>query len=178
MVSIGLNMFRNLIWVKQLGWGIRDPQIIKNNWYTKWFSKLGWCSIYNCFCIWKIFIMCKWYSFCPYGATVGKSFLIKETPYKAVYASYLIRIRLLNGIDASFIYQFFNSACYWAQITDKSVDVVQPNCNGTALQELFIPLPYTRHSLYCRDFLQPSGSCSECLRSTQLQTAYLLSQTR
>ncbi|WP_196811881.1 restriction endonuclease subunit S [Butyrivibrio sp. VCB2001] len=75
------------------------------------------------------------------GATVGKSFLITETPYKSVYASYLIRIRLLPGVNAKYIYQFFNSACYWSQITDKSVGVGQPNCNGTSLQELFIPLP-------------------------------------
>ena len=75
------------------------------------------------------------------GATVGKSFLIEETPYSAVYASYLIRIRLLEGALPEYIYQFFNSQCYWNQITDKSVGVGQPNCNGTSLKELFIPLP-------------------------------------
>ena len=75
------------------------------------------------------------------GATVGKSFLITDLPYASVYASYLIRIRLINGISANYIYQFFNSYCYWAQVTDKSVGVGQPNCNGTALKELFIPLP-------------------------------------
>ena len=75
------------------------------------------------------------------GATVGKSFLITETPYPSVYASYLIRIRLLGDLLSEYIYQFFDSACYWSQITDKSVGVGQPNCNGTALKELFIPLP-------------------------------------
>ena len=40
-----------------------------------------------------------------------------------------------------YIYQFFDSACYWSQITDKSVGVGQPNCNGTSLKELLIPLP-------------------------------------
>ena len=75
------------------------------------------------------------------GATVGKSFLISETPFPAVYASYLIRIRLIGDLPSEYIYQFFNSACYWSQITDKSVGVGQPNCNGTSLKELFIPLP-------------------------------------
>ena len=75
------------------------------------------------------------------GATVGKSFLIAETPYPSVYASYLIRIRLLGSLSPEYIYQFFDSACYWSQITDKSVGVGQPNCNGTSLKELFIPLP-------------------------------------
>ena len=75
------------------------------------------------------------------GATVGKSFLITDLPYDSVYASYLIRIRLIKGISANYIYQFFNSYCYWKQVTGKAVDVGQPNCNGTALKELFIPLP-------------------------------------
>ena len=75
------------------------------------------------------------------GATVGKSFLITDLPYASVYASYLIRIRLINGISANYIYHFFDSYCYWEQVTDKSVGVGQPNCNGTALKELFIPLP-------------------------------------
>ena len=75
------------------------------------------------------------------GATVGKSFLIADLPYASVYASYLIRIRLIKGISANYIYQFFNSYCYWEQVTDKAVGVGQPNCNGTALKELFVPLP-------------------------------------
>ena len=75
------------------------------------------------------------------GATVGKSFLITELPFESVYASYLIRIRLFDCISPSYLYQFFNSHCYWEQITDKSVGVGQPNCNGTSLKELFIPLP-------------------------------------
>ena len=75
------------------------------------------------------------------GATVGKSFLITELPLDSVYASYLIRIRLFDRISPSYLYQFFNSHCYWEQITDKSVGVGQPNCNGTSLKELFIPLP-------------------------------------
>ena len=75
------------------------------------------------------------------GATVGKSFLITDLPYASVYALYLIRIRLINGISANYIYHFFNSYCYWEQVTDKAVGVGQPNCNGTALRELFIPLP-------------------------------------
>ncbi len=75
------------------------------------------------------------------GATVGKSFLINDIPYKSVYASYLIRIRLIKGISAQYIYQFFNSHSYWEQITGKAVGVGQPNCNGSSLRELFIPLP-------------------------------------
>ena len=75
------------------------------------------------------------------GATVGKSFLLKELPYAAVYASYLIRIRLTTGLLPEYLYQFFNSRNYWDQITNRAVGVGQPNCNGTSLRELFIPIP-------------------------------------
>ncbi|MDO4945314.1 MAG: restriction endonuclease subunit S [Ruminococcus sp.] len=66
---------------------------------------------------------------------------MNELPYKAVYASYLIKIRLLNKISDDYLYQFINSHCYWKQISNKSVGVGQPNCNGTSLKELLIPLP-------------------------------------
>ena len=75
------------------------------------------------------------------GATVGKSFLIKELPFDSVYASYLIRIRLIGKLSRDYVYDFFNSKCYWNQITDKSVGVGQPNCNGSSLKELLIPVP-------------------------------------
>ena len=75
------------------------------------------------------------------GATVGKSFLITDVPYNSVYASYLIRIRLVEGILPQYVYAFFNSPCYWHQITDKAVGIGQPNCNGTALSNLLIPIP-------------------------------------
>ena len=75
------------------------------------------------------------------GATVGKSFLIKDLPYESVYASYLIRIRLMLDLMPEYFYQFFNSGNYWMQINDKSIGVGQPNCNGTSLRELLIPIP-------------------------------------
>lgn len=60
------------------------------------------------------------------GATVGKSFLIDQLPYESVYASFLIRIRLLKFISPKYIYNFFNSPCYWEQISNKAVGVGQP----------------------------------------------------
>lgn len=79
--------------------------------------------------------------FAKTGATVGKSFLISQLPYESVYASFLIRIRLLKNINPQYIYNFFNSSCYWEQISNKAVGVGQPNCNGTSLGNLFIPIP-------------------------------------
>ncbi len=105
------------------------------------------------------------------GATVGKSFLIEETPYPAVYASYLIRIRLIEGVLPEYIYQFFNSQCYWNQITDKSVGVGQPNCNGTSLKELLIPLPPANEQ---SKIVPSSRSAIEFVIDIENQKNYLL----
>lgn len=75
------------------------------------------------------------------GATVGKSFLIRTEPPKAVYASYLIRVRTASEELISLLSHFFNSQQYWQQITEFSSGIGQPNVNGTKLKELIIPLP-------------------------------------
>ena len=97
------------------------------------------------------------------GATVGKSFLIKEVPALAVYASYLIRIRLVEPRCANYIYKFFNSSNYWTQITDKSIGVGQPNCNGTSLSQLFIPVPPMNEQASILTIVENILSLIECI---------------
>ena len=74
------------------------------------------------------------------GATVGKSFLITELPLVSVFASYLIRVKLLE-VNPKYVKYFFESVDYWKQITDKSVGIGQPNVNGTKLKEIILALP-------------------------------------
>lgn len=75
------------------------------------------------------------------GATVGKSFLIRDEPPIAVYASYLIRVRTASDSVISLLSHFFNSQEYWKQITEFSSGIGQPNVNGTKLKGLMVPLP-------------------------------------
>ncbi|MFY0669887.1 MAG: restriction endonuclease subunit S [Alteromonas stellipolaris] len=75
------------------------------------------------------------------GATVGKSFLIRSDPPKAVYASYLIRVRTASTELISLLSHFFNSHQYWQQITEFSAGIGQPNVNGTKLKGLTVTLP-------------------------------------
>ena len=49
------------------------------------------------------------------GGTTGKSFLIKEPP-RAVFASYLIRLRPSSLTTPAYLYVFFQSNEYWKQI--------------------------------------------------------------
>ena len=75
------------------------------------------------------------------GATVGKSYLVKEIKEKAIYASYLIRVQTYNVFLPEYVKCFFESGYYWEQIRIGAVGVGQPNVNGTILGKLNIPIP-------------------------------------
>lgn len=74
--------------------------------------------------------------------TVGKSFLIREHPEGAVFASYLIRLRLCHDVaDSQYVSHFFRSPGYWQQIASASDGGVQKGVNATKLGNLLVPLP-------------------------------------
>lgn len=75
------------------------------------------------------------------GATVGKSFLIRNEIPKSVFASYLIRVSVNNIVlDECLLSYYFYSPFYWQQITEGQVGIGQPNVNGTKLGKLKIPI--------------------------------------
>ena len=75
------------------------------------------------------------------GATTGKSFLVDEPP-EAVFASYLIRLRLLDkNLLPEFVLLFFQTAGYWQSIKDGSSGSAQGGFNATKLGALTIPVP-------------------------------------
>ena len=76
------------------------------------------------------------------GATVGKSYLVDNAvPENAIYASYLIKVRVSNMIIPQYVKYFFESGFYWEQIANNSVGVGQPNVNGSSLGNLWVPIP-------------------------------------
>lgn len=74
------------------------------------------------------------------GATTGKSFLVKNPPL-AVFASYLIRVKVGEQFDPSFIYAYFQSSAYWRQIQSLSSGSAQGGFNASKLSDLQIVLP-------------------------------------
>jgi len=75
------------------------------------------------------------------GATTGKSFLIRRPP-RAVFASYLIRLRPSGEIAADYLYAFFQSDSYWKQIRASARGGAQPNVNASLLGAIIVPTPY------------------------------------
>jgi type I restriction enzyme S subunit len=73
------------------------------------------------------------------GATTGKSFLIGHCP-PAVFASYLIRLRMKDGVVPAYLYFYFQSTDYWRQIEAGKRGIGQPNVNATTLGRIAFPL--------------------------------------
>ena len=75
------------------------------------------------------------------GGTVGKSYLVKQVPYDAIYAGYLIRTRYSEKLCPEYLYYFMDSQLYWSQLRDETIATAQPNCNGKKLSMMVLPLP-------------------------------------
>jgi type I restriction enzyme S subunit len=73
------------------------------------------------------------------GATTGKSFLVR-TPPRAVFASYLIRLRPTSEVRPEYLSAFFQSDGYWAQIRRHARGGAQPNVNATLLGSILVPV--------------------------------------
>ena len=75
------------------------------------------------------------------GGTIGKTFLVKNIPLKALFASYLIRAIPSNAVFPEYAKLFMESPIYWKQLYDAAGGAAQPNVNGTSLSNLAFPLP-------------------------------------
>lgn len=76
------------------------------------------------------------------GATTGKSFLLKKPPL-AVFASYLIRLQILNlnEILPDFLILYFQTDQYWKNVSKGLSGSAQGGFNASKLADLQIPLP-------------------------------------
>lgn len=74
------------------------------------------------------------------GATTGKSFLIDECP-DAVFASYLIKLKVRQFVIPEFLYWYFQSPQYWTQVREGKEGSAQPNMNGQKLSKIKVVFP-------------------------------------
>lgn len=105
-------------------------------------GQVNWETVPFCLCtkreIDKYRLMPGDIVFARSGATTGKTFLIRECP-EAVFASYLIRLKVRKGTNPTYIYWFFQSPYYWSQIKPRGA--AQPNMNARILSGLKVPIP-------------------------------------
>lgn len=75
------------------------------------------------------------------GASVGKSYLYKETDGTLVYAGFLIKLQTdPNKLNPQFLFQFMKTEKYWNWVKVMSMRSGQPGINGNEYGQLSIPL--------------------------------------
>lgn len=103
------------------------------------------------------------------GATTGKSYLIRECP-KAVFASYLIRLRVKSLVSVEYLYRYFQSPSYWAQIMDKKKGTGQPNVNGKKLSNIIVPIPPSEEQRAIIEYLDDVQKNVDIIRKLHSET--------
>jgi len=107
------------------------------------------------------------------GGTIGKSFIVKNTPVKSMFASYLIRVIPSKLINANYIKVFLESPIYWKQLYDAAWGAGQPNVNGTSLSNLYIPIPkFEEQHRIVTKIEQLMTLCDEMEKSIQQNQKY------
>ena len=107
-------------------------------------QRVNWATVPFCSAPKKKIDTCKLKSgdivFARIGATTGKSYMISDPP-DAVFASYLIRVRVGNDLDPNFLIHFFQSWGYWQQVDANKHANLKKGVNGSILSNLLLPLP-------------------------------------
>jgi type I restriction enzyme S subunit len=106
-----------------------------------------WSSVPFCECpadlIGKYLIADNDLLFARIGATTGKNFLVR-TPPPAVFASYLIRVRLKDTTSADFVSQFCDTRAYWRQVEANKGNNLKGGINSSTLKRLLVPVPRSK----------------------------------
>lgn len=109
----------------------------------------------------------------------GRSFLVQECP-TAVFASYLIRLRVRKWVTPQYLYAFFQSPYYWAQVSENTSVSAQPNCNATKLSNLKVPVPPLEQQqnivTYLNNFQEKIREKVNRIKALQTRTAHDLDE--
>jgi type I restriction enzyme S subunit len=103
------------------------------------------------------------------GATTGKSFLIRDCP-EAVFASYLIRLRVRSTVTPEYLYQYFQSPSYWIPVIEEKNGTGQPNVNGKKLANIRVPIPPLEEQRRIVEYLGGLTDKLEVLSGLQVNT--------
>lgn len=74
------------------------------------------------------------------AGSVGVSARVQSPP-PSVFASYLIRLRVIPPVSSAYLQHFLKSPAYWRQISDAKVGIAVQNVNATKLAGITVPLP-------------------------------------
>ncbi len=77
------------------------------------------------------------------GASVGKSYLYKESDGELIYAGFLIKVSPnTEMLIPEFLFHYLKAEQYWAWVIVNSMRSGQPGINGNEYGSLLIPIPH------------------------------------
>ena len=112
------------------------------------------------------------------GATVGKSFIYKESWGVACYAGYLVRARVERSHDARYVYWFLNSISYWEWIQSTFIQSTIQNISADRYSNLKIPIPPPDEQSHIADFIERSCIELDATTDSIVESIELLNEYR
>lgn len=74
------------------------------------------------------------------AGSVGISHMLRDPP-RAVFASYLIRLRVNKNLIPKYLAFYLKSPAYWKAISENKIGIAIPNVNAKKLADIPIPVP-------------------------------------
>lgn len=113
------------------------------------------------------------------GATVGKSFLYRESWGEACYAGYLIRFRpRLDRLVPQFVSYFTASKQYWGWIAEQQLQATIQNVSADKYANLWLPLPSLEEQRAIAAFLDRETARIDALIGHKQRLIALLEEKR
>lgn len=134
-------------------------------------GKVNWDTVPYCHCPnpKQYLLQNNDFVFARTGATTGKSFVIGNCP-EAVFASYLIRLRVKRLVSVDYLYRYFQTPSYWSQIIDEKKGTGQPNVNGKKLANLKVPIAPQEDQRHIVAYLDSIQAKVDALKQLQAET--------
>ena len=122
-----------------------NPKYFRTTDITK--EKFDWDSVPYCIAPVKNeerYLIKKGDIFITRAGSVGENILIKDIPPRAVFASYLIRIKSLDRISNLYLSYYFQSPFFWNYIAEQKDGITTPNVNAQKLANIEVPYPESK----------------------------------
>jgi len=75
------------------------------------------------------------------GASIGKTFIAKNISTEAIFASYMIRLRVKSNFNPKFVYWCLQSQQFWVQTVAAQRGSAMKNINAKMISALAFPVP-------------------------------------
>jgi type I restriction enzyme S subunit len=113
------------------------------------------------------------------GATVGKSFIYRESWGVSCFAGYLIRVRANRAVvDSDFVYLCCQSSFYWEHVKSEQIQATIQNVSAEKYGKFVLPLPPLDEQRAVATFLDRETAKIDALVAEQQRLIELLKEKR